>query len=240
MEVKLIVLRGRAKNREIPLPASQFIIGRASRCHLRPHSELVSKVHCAIGRLAGNRVVVRDLKSRNKTFINGKPITGSVRVSDGDVLTVGPLEFRFSIDFQAPDECHKDQLLWLMDESADSFDVESSGETAIIEIPSDLLRENAADDGSHGLSAGHLLRDQIRKVAVRPSNNHMIRLSEIHAAFLDALISHIAKDARTLTPTTREDVVATLIEAAMNLDLTKIQTLLDLKAAGWLGSDCRG
>ncbi len=100
MDVKLIVLRGRAKDREIPLPASQFIIGRASRCHLRPHSELVSKVHCAIGRMAGNRVVVCDLKSRNKTFINGKPIAGSVRVSDGDVLTVGPLEFRFSINLQ--------------------------------------------------------------------------------------------------------------------------------------------
>jgi predicted component of type VI protein secretion system len=230
MEVKLIVLRGRAKDREIPLPTSQFIIGRASRCHLRPHSELVSKVHCAIGRMAGNRVVVCDLKSRNKTFVNGKAIAGSVRVSDGDVLTVGPLEFRFSIDLQAPNECHRDQLLWLMDESTDSFDVESSGDTAIIEIPKDLLRENAAEEGSHGLSAGHLLRDQIRK-AVPPASHPMIRVSAFHAAFLDALISHLSKDARMSTPTTREDVVATLVDAAMNLDLAKIHSLLDLKAA---------
>ena len=68
MEIKLVVLLGKAKGREIPLPPTQFIIGRGSLCHLRPHSEQVSKVHCAIGRKPGNRVFVRDLKSLNKTF----------------------------------------------------------------------------------------------------------------------------------------------------------------------------
>ena len=57
-------------DREIPLPSSQFVIGRKSECHLRPKSEKVSKLHCAIGR-KGGRVVVLDLKSRNGTLING-------------------------------------------------------------------------------------------------------------------------------------------------------------------------
>ncbi len=70
----------------------------------------------------------------------------------------------------------------------------------------------------------------MRKAAPSPSNP-TIRLSGFHAAFLDALISHITKGAHPLTPMTREDVAATLIEAAMNLDLAKIHSLLDLKAA---------
>ena len=85
MEVKLVVLNGKHKDREIPLPSTIFLIGRDRQCHLRPHCPLVSKLHCAIAPWAG-RVRVRDLKSRNGTFLNGQPIDGEVLVGDGDRL----------------------------------------------------------------------------------------------------------------------------------------------------------
>lgn len=171
MEVKLIVLVGSAKGREIPLPGSQFIIGRAPNCHLRPHSELVSKLHCAIGRKAG-RVLVRDLKSSNKTYINDEAIKGVVFVNDGDVLGVGPLKFRFAISTEDGNlvgpALRKDHLQWLMEDSQE-FEMAPEGETTVINIPPHLLDDDADEtqdeaaaaesEKSKDLSAGKYLRE---------------------------------------------------------------------------------
>ena len=73
MEVRLIVREGKSRGRDIPLPSTIFVIGRGQQCHLRPHCRLVSKLHCAIARWAG-KVVVRDLKSSNGTYINNHRI----------------------------------------------------------------------------------------------------------------------------------------------------------------------
>ncbi len=183
MEVNLVVLTGKAEGKEIPLPSSQFVIGRASSCHLRPHSGLVSKLHCVVGRRAG-KVVVRDLKSANKTFINGKAVTGTVYVEDGDLLAVGPLQFRFSISggpAALGQKIRKEQVGWLMEESADSFVMGSDYETKIIELPPQFMDESDAeeitaqsgtdealpaavansedDPGDRNLSAGRYLRE---------------------------------------------------------------------------------
>jgi len=241
VEVKLIVIEGKAKGKEIPLPASQFIIGRSSRCHLRPHSEQVSKVHCAIGRKPGNRVVVRDMKSRNKTYINGDPITGTVRVKDGDILEVGPLKFQFVIDAKTPSEpLHEDHILWLMDSSADSFDVESSADTTVIELPKDLIKENdEVESSEHGLSAGQYLKDQVRRsgeasaslqtLAAQPMT---IQLEASQLAFLNQLAEGMRREFTSTVPT-RDELVRTLIEAVseMKIDLSTIKSLDDLKAA---------
>ena len=138
MEVKLRVLVGQAKGKEIPLPKSQFIIGRDSVCHLRPHSPLVSKFHCAIGRSASGAVVIRDLKSSNKTFLNGQPVTRTVRVENGDLLRIGPLRFEFVIleteEDQRKTRLTKEHFHWLMEEAPDSFDLDS--DTTIVGLPS--------------------------------------------------------------------------------------------------------
>ncbi len=177
MEAKLKVLVGPAKGREIPLPRSQFIIGRDSVCHLRPHSPLVSKFHCAIGRNAAGEVVVRDLKSSNKTYINGQPIKGTVRVKDGDELRVGPLRFQFIItpepEDALPQPLRKEHYHWLMEEAPDAFDLDS--DTTVIGLPAvecnggegegaeGQLDESQLEDervvGSRQLSAGRYLRE---------------------------------------------------------------------------------
>lgn len=175
MQAKLQVMVGKQKGREIPLPGTLFIIGRDPLCHLRPHSNLVSRRHCAIA-CWGERVLVRDLKSANGTLLNNEKITQQVEVQNGDVLGVGDLTFSFQIsrDESVPqDELRKDLVLWLMGESDDSEVLDPGVATAMIEISAMDFDESAAEpaetpaertkvEGSKNLSAGKYLKDYLK------------------------------------------------------------------------------
>lgn len=101
MELKLVVLAGAKQGLEIPLKKDKFLIGRAKECALRAGSEAISRRHCAIVR-ANGRVTVRDLGSRNGTFVNDERIDKEVPLSVGDELRVGPLKFRIATMSSAP------------------------------------------------------------------------------------------------------------------------------------------
>jgi pSer/pThr/pTyr-binding forkhead associated (FHA) protein len=93
MKLKLIVLAGSKEGLEIPLKKDKFLIGRAKECALRAGSEAISRRHCAIVRREKGWTV-RDLGSRNGTYVNEEKITKEVPLNDGDQLRVGPLSFR--------------------------------------------------------------------------------------------------------------------------------------------------
>lgn len=97
MLVKLRVLGGSHAGKEIKIPLAKFFIGRGEDCHLRPQSDLISRHHAAII-VEGGTVIIRDLKSRNGTVVNGDKIAGDVTLKMGDVVKVGPLEFEVVID----------------------------------------------------------------------------------------------------------------------------------------------
>jgi predicted component of type VI protein secretion system len=145
MEVRLIVLEGKHKDREIPLPETIFMIGRDKQCHLRPHCPSVSKLHCAIAAWAG-QVRVRDLKSRNGTFLNGERIEGEVVVRDGDQLQIGTLMFSFriktddAVPIGAP--IQSGDVQWLLDSSGDSGLLAIANQTTCdTVIPPELLSD---------------------------------------------------------------------------------------------------
>ena len=96
MKIHLVVVKGRPEGMEIPVPMPEFLIGRDESCHLRPSSDLVSKLHCVILQ-KGDEVIVRDLRSTNGTFVNDTRVRGEVRVNDGGQLRVGPLVFGIKI-----------------------------------------------------------------------------------------------------------------------------------------------
>jgi pSer/pThr/pTyr-binding forkhead associated (FHA) protein len=73
-----------------------FLIGRHPRCHLRPTSPEVSRHHCALF-IEDERILVRDLRSRTGTRVNGQPIRGEVELQAGDQLCIGPLVFVLSL-----------------------------------------------------------------------------------------------------------------------------------------------
>ena len=126
MKVRLVLVQGRNPGMEIPLPMPQFVIGRDPQCNLRPNSELISKMHCAILQ-RDDQVLVRDLKSTNGTFVNNDRIDGEVPIRDGDLLRVGPLVFAFKVDMaavdgrSAPSQNDEDQAVgWLLNSGSDS------------------------------------------------------------------------------------------------------------------------
>jgi predicted component of type VI protein secretion system len=174
MQASLRVLVGKQKGREIPLPDALFIIGRDPLCHLRPHSSLVSRRHCAVARWGG-RVLVRDLKSANGTFLNQKKLTHQAEVQAGDVLEVGNLSFEFNIirDADEPVQELDDNLMkWLFEQSGDSAVLDPSVSTQMIDVsfledvdmPADdktPVAENGKDKGSGNLSGGKYLKDYL-------------------------------------------------------------------------------
>lgn len=97
MQVKLKVLHGSKAGREVKVSVPEFIIGRGEGAHLRPRSDLISRHHCVIV-VNESGVLIRDLKSRNGTFLNGEQIDGEQPLKVGDHVKVGKLEFEILID----------------------------------------------------------------------------------------------------------------------------------------------
>ncbi len=97
MDVRLVVIGGKNAGRIIPVTGEKFFVGRAEDCHLRPHSDLVSRHHCAIMVQEGE-VTVRDFGSRNGTMVNGERIRGEEELRPGDRLAIGPLEFEVLLE----------------------------------------------------------------------------------------------------------------------------------------------
>ena len=169
MDVKLIVVVGKAKGRAIPLPSTVVTIGRGQDCHLRPHCRLVSKLHCAIARWAG-KVVVRDLKSCNGTFVNEQRVHGEIQVKDGDMLRIGTL--RFTLQIQASSEevptlqvVRPSDVKWLLDKPCPA--ALASSDTCSDREYASFFEATGAGSGAPGsapeLSAGDHLRAYFRK-----------------------------------------------------------------------------
>jgi len=90
-------MQGSNKGKDIPIPKPKCMIGRGEDCHLRPQSDAISRHHCVIV-TSENEVVVRDLKSRNGTFVNDEQVTEEAVLLNGDMLPVGPLQFELMIE----------------------------------------------------------------------------------------------------------------------------------------------
>lgn len=97
MQVVLKVVGGKNDGREIAIAVPRFIIGRGDTAHLRPASDLVSREHCELV-VGDGKVLISDLKSRNGTFVNGKPLTETHIAKSGDSLRIGRLQFEVVID----------------------------------------------------------------------------------------------------------------------------------------------
>ncbi len=98
MQVKLKVLAGKNAGKELAVPVKRFLIGRGDDCHMRPKSEAISRNHCTILVNEDEQdVVIRDLNSRNGTYLNGERIASDQSLESGDHLQIGRLEFEVLI-----------------------------------------------------------------------------------------------------------------------------------------------
>jgi pSer/pThr/pTyr-binding forkhead associated (FHA) protein len=97
MQVRLKILQGSNSGKEIKIPSPKCVIGRGDDCHLRPQSDAISRRHCVII-TTENEAVVRDLNSRNGTFVNNERVGEESVLLGGDVLRVGPIEFEVALE----------------------------------------------------------------------------------------------------------------------------------------------
>jgi pSer/pThr/pTyr-binding forkhead associated (FHA) protein len=98
MKVSLVVAAGAHEGRQIPITGPQFLIGRDQQCHLRPASQAISKLHCAV-LVRDGQVFVKDFGSTNGTMVNDAIVQGAeVAVEDGASVRVGPLDFTLKIE----------------------------------------------------------------------------------------------------------------------------------------------
>ncbi len=128
-QAALVVLAGWEIGREIPLPSSELVIGRASDVDLEIPDLAVSRRHA---RIACVRIDDRDfyeltdLGSSNGTFVNGEPAE-TAQLVNGDQVRIGEVVLKFMVRDelegrffqQVHRRIHYDQLTGLL--TFDSF-----------------------------------------------------------------------------------------------------------------------
>jgi pSer/pThr/pTyr-binding forkhead associated (FHA) protein len=87
----------RLRATEIHLPDGEVLIGRGPECFLRIDEAVVSRRHAQL-RVAGDRVILEDLGSRNGSLVNGLRIDRPVLLNAGDVITIGSQQFTLESD----------------------------------------------------------------------------------------------------------------------------------------------
>lgn len=75
-------------------PDKTYSVGREEDCDLSIDSAVISRRHAEIFTKWG-AFVVKDLQSKNGTFVNGDPVAPEVTLKDGDEITFGTLKAVF-------------------------------------------------------------------------------------------------------------------------------------------------
>lgn len=100
MDARLRVLSGPHAGEMMQIQRGKLLIGREEDCSLRPDSEFVSRHHCVL-LLDDYTLRIRDLGSKNGTFVNGRRIgTGETILLHDDTISIG--EMICKIDLTQP------------------------------------------------------------------------------------------------------------------------------------------
>ncbi len=84
----LIAREGQLAGQRWVIEGDEFLIGRGGECNMVLPERQVSRHHVRITPGDQNNYILHDLGSKNGTHINGKRISGSVPLSDGDSIQI--------------------------------------------------------------------------------------------------------------------------------------------------------
>jgi Nif-specific regulatory protein len=84
------------KGHVIPLPPGEYCVGRQATNDLQLEDTAVSRRHCLFVRV-GEDCTLRDLDSRNGTFVTGTPVTEQ-QLEPGDEIRIGGSVFCYLVD----------------------------------------------------------------------------------------------------------------------------------------------
>jgi serine phosphatase RsbU (regulator of sigma subunit) len=99
MYASLNVVLGKEQGREYKLAEEKTLLGRGRECGIVIDDVAASRRHAQIV-LEDDRYSIEDLKSTNRTFVNGKGVAGKQRLADNDSIRIGETQFVFR--FAAP------------------------------------------------------------------------------------------------------------------------------------------
>jgi len=143
--LQLTIIRPDGQEIDQRFPGDEISVGRHEECDLRLVDGMISRNHCLIIR-EGKRVVVKDLKSRNGTWVNGRRIGNRGNVKKGDAIQVGP--FRLVLDREiSPEPPLQTQTLDMSDVSGEHYVHKDKTEKVVkpLGIISDYLTETTGD-----------------------------------------------------------------------------------------------
>ena len=150
----LICIAGPVNGRTIPVDDAPVVFGRDVTCAVQLLDNAVSRRHLELTRLAPDRLAVRDLDSRNGSFLNGIPVREG-ELHPGDELRLGSSIFLFADPAAAHSAAasgrtivHSSAMRWLTRADRDAA---SRGRTAR-ELEA-LLAISTALQGEPGLAA---------------------------------------------------------------------------------------
>ena len=96
VEPRLLAVRGPLKGQLILLPQGEYCVGRQATNDLQLEDTAVSRRHCLFIR-SGEDCTLKDLDSRNGTFVTGTPVTEQ-QLESGDEIRIGGSVFCYLVD----------------------------------------------------------------------------------------------------------------------------------------------
>jgi pSer/pThr/pTyr-binding forkhead associated (FHA) protein len=81
---------------KLPITLKPLVIGRGTETDIRVEDNEVSRTHCAVW-LEGSKLLVKDLRSRNGTFVNEERVE-EMELKGGDQIRIGHCEFTIEGD----------------------------------------------------------------------------------------------------------------------------------------------
>ncbi len=176
----LELVRGSAPGARFELDSDISVIGRSAECEVPVDAPAVSRRHAAIVR-DGQGFYIEDLKSRNGTILNEKPVLERTLLKDGDRFLVCDQEFLF---FSTRGTGLMDPMRFVQESSVAELidDTKLPSSRASVMATFDVSGKSA----SWGLSA----KPEVKLAALLEISNNLAKtlsMSEILPKLLDSL-----------------------------------------------------
>lgn len=97
MIVNLVRFTKDEERRDFRIKGDRCLVGRLETCDLPMPLSSVSREHCEF-LIEDGALRLKDLGSRNGTFVNGERVEGTVEIQPGDRVAIGPVVFTAQID----------------------------------------------------------------------------------------------------------------------------------------------
>jgi hypothetical protein len=140
------------------------LIGQSPDCDIRLPAGGVNHHHCAIV-LGPSGLVLRDLSSSSGTMVNGEPV-GTRALRDGDVICVGPFQFRVSGSNLSPQTALSD-LVSKREAEQHQEAAEAARQAALADRENKLVYRELAVEQREQHLAGHLEVKRDRLLSIR-------------------------------------------------------------------------